>query len=292
MTATGTTSTKPTGDDRDSFAVYKIAAAISALTETVTVTERGNIVERRLNSTAKNLAFILAGFANTATGQLNPSRALLAKRMGCGQRQVGDAIHLLSAAGLLEVKHGRGNAASYRLIAPPDRRDTAVLDKRDTAVLDRRDTAVPYVNYEVELRTGTNNSCAAAQTSTKKNGSDEGAAIELADFIAEKAHQRPKVKPGDGERVHHLIVEYGWDEVKRCAEWAVASTFWRSPTTDKLVRFVGGFDAIREQMAEAAARDDAGDTSVTDPDFPVEADYSGGAAYAAEWEREQLAAAA
>lgn len=75
-----------------------------------------------VNSTAKTLADTLAlDFANSKTGQLNPSRATLARSINKSEATVKRALATLRDAGWLaciDDRTGRNRTASYRLLMP------------------------------------------------------------------------------------------------------------------------------------------------------------------------------
>jgi len=112
----------------------------------------------------------------------------------------------------------------------------------------------------------------------------------LASFIEDQTGTRPDFKPIDAERIERLLIEHGKDCFNERVTWALTNKFWREAATDNLARIVSpkGWAALTKQ----AENNSRADTSVSSPDYAVEADYTGGAAYAAEWEREHMAVAA
>ena len=274
------------GAKKDAFLAFKIAKEISAHTGTVVVTERGEQKERRLSSTAKLLAYVLAQHWNTETGQLNPGNELLARELGVPHvRVVTDAVHLLKAFGFLNVQRGQGWSAQYQLVSPSDPRKTAGLharktadrDQRKAAHLDRRKTADPYRERpKAEPSKGNvseehnKQQLRAAVSGEEKYRAATAKCKELAALVREHTGRQPKWDEKTARVMDELACVYDYKEIFYRAEWVLCDEdndgFWADALGQRLNRFIGGFEEIRRQMTAAGYEYDDSD----DWDEPVD----------------------
>jgi hypothetical protein len=278
MTAAGATSTKPTG-------WAKVPADV--------------LCDRDLSDRAKTLYGLMRLHAWESTGSVCKAKhETLAAELRWSLSKAKDALLELRNRGwVTKTRTGRANA--YVVLSERDTAAIPAIRQPRSHLSDSRDPGYRNLYIDVPEVHVLKQLAAAALEGTSTTASIEWDAEALADYINSVTGKRPKFTAADSAR----IFEYGYGAVKARVDYAIATgetddTHWFERITDRLSRVVSAksWASMGSQMVEAeikrAKKDADVDTSVSDPDYAVEADYSGGAAYAAEWEREHMAVAA
>jgi hypothetical protein len=205
------------------------------------------ICDRELSDASKTLYALMRLYAwESSDSTCRVKCKTLAADTGWGLSKLKVTLAELLDAGWI-VKKRTGRASEYEVLTAAN----PAIRQPQYRPSDSRSTGYRYVEVDV-LEAAT--TAAAQETPSENNNSGiEDKAVQLADWIEATTHKRPLVKPDDGDKLQRLIIEYGTETVNDCVKWALADEFWRNATTDRLVRFIGGFDSIRQQMGEEEA---------------------------------------